>query len=156
VSGLPSDRFTFLGFPPPKSTARKKMLFEVKDWQSSLIIYESPHRLPMCLRDMEQVLGKDRQAAVCRELTKKFEEVTRGSLDDLVRQFADKDVKGEIVIVVDRPVVAEVKVEDVETSLRAALLTLSVKQASQVVAEQFGLPKRETYQMALKLGVADE
>jgi 16S rRNA (cytidine1402-2'-O)-methyltransferase len=156
VSGLPSDRFTFLGFLPPKSTARKKMLREVKDWQSSLIIYESPHRLMLCLGDMQQVLGQDRQAAVCRELTKKFEEVTRGSLNDLARQFEDKDVKGEIVIVVDRPVVAEVKAEEVETSLREALLTLSVKQASQFVAEQFGLAKRDAYQMALKLGVADE
>ena len=156
VSGLPSDRFTFLGFLPPKITARKKTLFEVKDWQSSLIIYESPHRLALCMRDMAQVLGAERQAAVCRELTKKFEEITRGSLDDLVRRFADRDVKGEIVVVVDRPLNAEVKLEEVETSLREALRTLSVKQASQRVAEQFGLTKRETYQMALKLGVTDE
>lgn len=151
VSGLPSDRFTFLGFLPPKTTARKRALVEVKDWQSSLIIYESPHRLPACLRDMEQVLGGERQAAICRELTKKFEEISRGTLGILAEGFADRDIKGEIVIVVDRPVATEVRAEDVETTLRAALLTLPVKQASQVVADKFGMSKRDAYQMALKL-----
>lgn len=156
VSGLPSDRFTFLGFLPAKTTARKKVLVEVKDWQSSLIIYESPHRLRPCLRDMEQVLGGQRQAAVCRELTKKFEEISRGSLEVLSNTFAERDVKGEIVVVVDRPADREAKPEDVETSMRKALLTLSVKQASQIVAEQFGMAKRDAYQMALKLGVAEK
>ncbi len=155
VSGLPSDRFTFLGFLPPKTAARKTALREVKDWGSSLIIYESPHRLLSCLGDLELVLGGERQAAVCRELTKKFEEISRGSLAELVVAFAERDVKGEIVIVVDRAPVAVTKEEDVETALQVALKTLSVKEAAQLVAERFGMSKRDAYQMALKLGVTE-
>ena len=155
VSGLPSDRFTFLGFLPPKSTARKTALREVKDWGSSLIIYESPHRLPMCLRDMEAVLGGERLAAVCRELTKKFEEISRGSLAELTTAFSDREVKGEIVIVVDRAAARLTRDEDVEIALQAALQLHSVKQAAQLVAERFGISKRNAYQMALKLGEAE-
>ena len=155
VSGLPSDRFTFLGFLPPKTTARKTTLREVKDWGSSLIIYESPHRLVACLGDLEMVLGGERQAAVCRELTKKFEEISRGSLAELAAAFADRDVKGEIVIVVDRAPVAVTKEEDVETALQDALMTHSVKEAAQLVAERFGMSKRDAYQRALKLGVKE-
>lgn len=153
VSGLPSDRFTFLGFLPPKSAARKTALREVKDWGSSLIIYESPHRLVSCLCDMEQVLGGDRPAAVCRELTKKFEEISRATLAELAVSFAERDVKGEIVIVVDRAPVTVTRDEDVEIALQDALKIHSVKQASQLVAEKFGISKRDTYQMALKLVV---
>ena len=155
VSGLPSDRFTFLGFLPPKSAARKTTLREVKDWGSSLIIYESPHRLYLCLRDMVEVLGGQRQAAVCRELTKKFEEIIRGNLTELVAAFADRDVKGEVVIVVDRAAATEAKDEDIEMALKLALQTLSVKEAAQRVAEKFGMSKRDAYQMALKLGVPE-
>ncbi|MBC7476741.1 MAG: 16S rRNA (cytidine(1402)-2'-O)-methyltransferase [Pseudorhodobacter sp.] len=152
VSGLPSDRFTFLGFLPPKSAARKTALREVKDWGSSLIIYESARRLTGCLADLVGVLGGDRQAAVCRELTKKFEEITRGSLADLLAVFSDRDVKGEIVIVVDRGAVAVTSDQDVESALQDALQSLSVKEAAQQVAEKFGMSKRDAYQMALKLG----
>ena len=135
VSGLPSDRFTFLGFLPPKPTARKTALREVKDWGSSLIIYESPHRLQACLTDLELVLGGERQAAICRELTKKFEEITRGSLAELAAAYADRDVKGEIVIVVDRAAVTVTREEDVEIALQATLQTHSVKEAAQLVAQ---------------------
>lgn len=155
VSGLPSDRFTFLGFLPPKSMARKTALREVKGWGSSLIIYKSPHRLTGCLRDMEEVLGGERQAAVCRELTKKFEEISRASLAELVVAFADREVKGEIVIVVDRAAPVVTQDEDVELALQAALMSHSVKEASQIVAERFGISKRDAYQMALKLGVSE-
>lgn len=152
VSGLPSDRFTFLGFLPPKTAARKTVLREVKDWGSSVIIYESPHRLMGCLGDLVTVLGGDRRAAVCRELTKKFEEISRGSLAELVAAFADRDVKGEIVIVIDRGAVVATQEADVEVALQAALADHSVKEASQIVAEKFGMSKRDVYQMALKLG----
>jgi 16S rRNA (cytidine1402-2'-O)-methyltransferase len=155
VSGLPSDRFTFLGFLPPKTAARKTAIREVKDWGSSLIIYESPHRLNGCLGDLVAVLGGDRQAAVCRELTKKFEEITRGSLDELVVAYADRDVKGEIVLVIDRAPAVQTSDEDVEMALTAALQTHSVKEAAQIVAERFGMSKRDAYQMALKLGDAE-
>ena len=129
---------------------------EVKNWETSLIIYESPHRVKGCLRDLAEVLGGDRQAAVCRELTKKFEEISRASLADLVVAFADREVKGEVVIVIDRAAAAAINSADVEHALAAALQVHSVKEASQIVAEKFGMSKRDAYQMALRLGEGTE
>lgn len=151
VSGIPSDRFTFLGFLPNKSAARKTVLREVKDWQSSLIIYESPHRVEASLRDMRDCLGGDRQAAVCRELTKKFEEVIRGALAELAESFVGREVKGEVVIVVDRGSASEASPEDLRAALELAMKTLSTKEAATQVAEEYGLSRREAYQMALGL-----
>ena len=151
VSGIPSDRFTFLGFLPNKSAARKTVLREVKDWQSSLIIYESPHRVEASLRDMRDELGGERPAAVCRELTKKFEEITRGTLAELADSFAGRDVKGEVVIVVDRGTAAVTSAEDLEIALKVAMQTLSTKEAAALVAQDYGLSRRDAYQMALRL-----
>lgn len=151
VSGIPSDRFTFLGFLPNKSAARKTVLREVKDWQSSVIIYESPHRVEASLRDMRDELGGERRAAVCRELTKKFEEITRGTLAELADSFAGRDVKGEVVIVVDRGTVAVTSAEDLEIALKVAMQTLSTKEAAALVAQDYGLSRRDAYQMALRL-----
>lgn len=151
VSGIASDRFTFMGFLPSKAAARKTVLREVQGVPSSLIFYESPHRLSASLKEMRDCLGSDRNAAVCRELTKKFEEVRRGTLAELAEVFAERDVKGEIVVVVDRGTAVEASTEDLEEALRKALQTLSVKEASTAVAEKFGLSKRDAYQMALKL-----
>lgn len=155
VSGIGSDRFTFMGFLPNKSAGRKSVLNEVKDVPSSLIFYESPHRLRASLREMRECLGGDRHAAVCRELTKKFEEVTRGTLAELAAIFDARDVKGEIVVVVDRGSVEVVSTADLEQALKVALTTLSVKEASNKVAETFGLSRREAYQMALKIGATE-
>jgi 16S rRNA (cytidine1402-2'-O)-methyltransferase len=151
VSGIPSDRFTFMGFLPNRSAARKTVLREVKTMASSLIFYESPHRVEASLQDMRDCLGADRSAAVCRELTKKFEEITRGSLGELADQFHDREVKGEVVIVVDRGVVAVVTAEDVEDALKVALRDHSMKEAAAMVAEEFGMSRRDAYQIALKL-----
>ena len=153
VSGIASDRFTFMGFLPNRSAARKSVLREVCEMPSSLIFYESPHRLATSLKDMSDCLGPERNAAVCRELTKKFEEVTRGTLAELAEIFAERGLKGEIVVVVDRGSVAVVSSQDLEQALTAALQSQSVKAAANMVAERFGLSKRETYQMALKLGL---
>jgi 16S rRNA (cytidine1402-2'-O)-methyltransferase len=151
VSGIPSDRFTFMGFLPNRSAARKTVLREVKTMASSLIFYESPHRVEGSLQDMRDCLGADRSAAVCRELTKKFEEITRGSLGELADQFHDREVKGEVVIVVDRGVVAVATAEDVEDALKVALRDHSMKEAAAMVAEEFGMSRRDAYQIALKL-----
>jgi 16S rRNA (cytidine1402-2'-O)-methyltransferase len=151
VSGLPSDRFLFAGFLPNKSAARKTALRELKDVQCSLIIYETARRLAGSLGDMRDVLGPDRQAAVCRELTKKYEEVARGTLAELEAAFAGRDVKGEIVVVIDRAPATAVAQATVEEALKRALEKLSLKDAAASVAEDFGLPKRDVYQMALAL-----
>ncbi len=155
VSGLPSDRFLFAGFLPNRTAARKGILRELKDVPGSLIFYESPRRIAACLRDMVEMLGGDRRAAVCRELTKKYEEVTRASLDELATAFAARDTKGEIVVVVDRgqPFVAEAGT--VEAALRLALLKHSLKDAATLVAGEFGVARRDVYQLALQLGAPE-
>ena len=155
VSGLPSDRFLFAGFLPSKSTARKKTLEALKDVQCSLIVYETARRLTASLSDMRDILGVGRQAAVCRELTKKYEEVTRGTLGDLATTFAEREVKGEIVVVVDRAQPAATGENTVKDALEQAMQTLSLKDAVAMVADALRLPKREVYQLALGLG-ADE
>lgn len=150
VAGLPSDRFLFAGFPPNTQAARKRFLEEVRDVPATLVLYESPKRVNQTLEELSRVFGPLRYAAVCRELTKRFEEVTRGTLAELVAQFSDRDVKGEIVLVIDRAPDAVADAETVDAALERALQTMSVKDAAAMVAEAFGLAKRDVYQMALK------
>ena len=99
VSGLPTESFTFFGFLSAKSVARRKALTELAHRKETLVFYESPFRLAKALQDMREVFG-DREAAVARELTKKFEEIARGRLSDLIARFSKKKVLGEIVILV--------------------------------------------------------
>jgi 16S rRNA (cytidine1402-2'-O)-methyltransferase len=152
VSGLPSDRFLFAGFLPPKSQARKVALRELADVPATLVYYESPNRIAATLADMVDIFGAERQAALCRELTKKFEEIRRDSLGVLAQQLQEADVKGEIVLLIDRAEKKAPTRDDVESALRNALLTLSSKDAASAVAEAFGLPRRDVYQMALAIG----
>ena len=152
VSGLPSDRFLFAGFLPNRSAARQQDLRRLSATQATMIFYESPKRIAATLRDMAAVLGEDRQAAVCRELTKKFEEVARGSLAKLAEAYADRTVKGEIVVLVDRAAPEKFGEDQIDTAVLRALETLSVKDAVAEVAEKLGLARREVYQRALELG----
>ena len=152
VSGLPSDRFLFAGFLPNKTSARKSVLRELAAVPGTLVFYESARRIAASLRDMVDVLGEKRSAAVCRELTKKYEEVSRGRLKDLADGFAQRDVKGEIVVVVDRAEAIEARPETVEEALKQAMLTYSLKDAAALVADELGLPKRDVYQLALGMG----
>ncbi|MDA5194650.1 16S rRNA (cytidine(1402)-2'-O)-methyltransferase [Govanella unica] len=152
LAALPSDRFLFAGFPPAKTGARRKFYEEFRTVPATLVFFESPHRLPESLADAASVFG-DRGAAVCRELTKKFEEVRRLPLQDLAQSYGpDDSIKGEIVLVIGPPGEA-LPPEDshVEALLLAALKTQSVKEAATVVAAITGLPKRDLYTHALKL-----
>lgn len=151
VAGLPSDRFLFAGFLPPAGAARRRALAEVAQVPATLIFFESPRRLSGSLRDFVEVLGADRGAAVCRELTKRFEEARRGTLAELADAYAGTPPKGEIVIVVDRDR-AGASAEDMEMALEAAMETMSVKDAAAHVAKALGLPKRDVYQAALARG----
>ncbi len=99
ASGLPSSSFTFKGFPPRKSGQRKRFLEEDADRQHTLVLFESPHRTAATLADALEVLG-DRRAAVCIELTKKFEEVRRGYLSELAAAFATEKIRGEVTVVI--------------------------------------------------------
>ena len=151
VSGLPSDKFMFVGFPPNTSAARLSFLSEMAQIPATLVFYESPKRLSKLLTDMVTSLGEERQAVVCRELTKKFEETTRGTLGELVGVFDSVAIKGEIVVLVDRDHKVKADPITVETALRSALVQMSVKDAAAMVAESLALPRRDVYQVALNI-----
>jgi 16S rRNA (cytidine1402-2'-O)-methyltransferase len=151
VAGLPTDRFLFAGFPPPKEAARARALAELAAVPATLVFYESPRRLPGSLAAMAAALG-DRRAAVCRELTKRFEEVRRGPLAALAAHYAEAGApKGEVVVVVGPPAATPPSAADLDAALRAALATQSVREAAAAVARALGLPKREVYARALEL-----
>ena len=152
VSGLPTDRFLFAGFPPPASGARQSFLRELAETRATLVLYESPKRIYRTLGEMLQYFGENRRAVVCRELTKRFEEVVRGTLADLLLAFADRTIKGEVVLVVDRAPDKPADAAGMEIALKQALSTHSLKDAVAMVAEATGTPRRTVYQVALKLG----
>ena len=151
IAGLPTDRFLFAGFAPSATGARRKFFGELAQVPATLVFYESPKRIHKSLADMALELGPDRQAALCRELTKKFEEVIRGTLEDLGQETAQRTLKGEIVVVVDRNRAGASDL-DMDTALRQALSSMTLKDASAHVAEQLKIPRRKVYQAALKLG----
>lgn len=152
ASGMPSDRFMFCGFLPPRSGARKKVAAEFADVPGTLVFYESGPRLAACLTDLAETFGADRDAAVARELTKLFEETRRGTLGALAAHYTETGPpKGEIVLLIGPPEAGTVNPADLDAALIAALRTQSVKQAAADIAERFGLPKRDVYQRALAL-----
>ncbi len=152
LSGLPSDRFLFAGFLPNTAGKRKTALAEFTAVPATLIFYESPKRLGAMLRDAAEVLGADREAVVCRELTKKFEERCAGSLADLSSKYAEETPKGEIVVLIDRGVGAVTDQATLDEALQDALTRMSVKDAASEVSKIFGVPRREAYQRAMALG----
>lgn len=152
VAGLPTDRFFFEGFLPAKSAARRSRLNELAAVPGTLIFYEAPSRLAATLSDLTLELGP-RPAAVARELTKLHEEVRRGSLDALAAEYAGAGPpKGEIVILVGAPEPRETVSEaDLDAEIKASLQTLSIKDASALIAARHGLPRRRIYTRALML-----
>ena len=150
LSGLPSDRFLFAGFAPAAQAARRSWLAELLPLPATLVIYESPRRVKELLDDLCELGGEMREAALCRELTKKFEEVQRGSLGELRAAMSEREPKGEFVVLVDRAE-AQVADETMEQALRRAMAEMSLKDAAATVAEAYGLPRRKVYQAALEL-----
>ncbi len=152
VSGLPSDRFLFAGFLPAKARARRKVLAELAPTPATLIVFESPRRLPATLVDMAAAWGP-RPAAVARELTKLHEEVRRDTLDALAAHYAAAGPpRGEAVIVVGPPGhAAAADAHDLDARLRAALATESLRDAVAAVAAASGLPRQRVYARALEL-----
>ena len=150
-SGLSPARFMFAGFLPPKSAARCTALGEVETVPATLIYFETAKRIKACLADMQKVLG-DRQAAIARELTKKYEEILRGSLSELIARIGETPLRGEIVIIIAPP---EAQAQWDEDKIRAALEPLietqGVKRAAAAIAEQSGHKKRDIYAVALKM-----
>ncbi len=151
LAGLPTDRFAFLGFLPSRSGARAAVIAEAATFRGTLAFYESGPRLGATLTALRDGLG-NREAAVAREISKRFEETVTGTLSDLAARYADAPPKGEIVIVVGPPGEAEAASEaDVDAALREAMATLSPSRAAAEVAARLGLPKRQIYERAQQL-----
>lgn len=151
VAGLPTDRFLFAGFPPAAEGARKRWIGELAPVPATLVIFEAASRVHRTLGELCEGLGGDRLAALCRELTKRYEEVRRGSLLDLAAGVEAAPPKGEVVLVIDRGrnVATE---EEMLKALQDALQTMRVKDAATAVSEALGLPRRHVYQAALAMG----
>ena len=152
IAGLPTDRFLFAGFLPPRSSARRRVLGELAAVPASLVVFESPRRLAASLADMAAVLGP-REAALGRELTKRFEEVRRGHLDALAETYAAlPPPRGEIVVVIAPPGRgAAVAAADADALLRTALERAPPARAAAEVARATGRSRRDLYARALQL-----
>lgn len=150
LSGLPTDSFTFVGFLPPKAGARQERLAKLAAIPITTIFYESPQRLTDTLAEMAKIWG-DRPAAVARELTKRFEDVQRGTLSELHKHYTAHEPKGEIVLIVGGATAQAAPAADIDDLLRDALQEHGVKQAAQIVAAQTGGTVRDIYARALAL-----
>ena len=151
VAGLPTDRFLFLGFLPPRQRARRTTLAEIAPLRATLVLFETGPRLAGCLADLADVLGA-REAVVLRELTKLYEEARRGDLPGLAAAYAaEGPPKGEIVIVIGPPIGQVPGAVDVDAELRRRLAELPPAAAAAKVAAATGLPRREVYRRALAL-----
>jgi 16S rRNA (cytidine1402-2'-O)-methyltransferase len=154
LSGLPSDCFVFAGFAPTAKSARRSFLSSFRDVAGTLVLFESPRRLSALLDAAVDVLGSEREAAVCRELTKRFEEVRRGSLGSLSQEYEGVVPKGEVVVCIAKGTVTADPAL-VRKAMIEAMKTQKLKAAANDVAERFGLSKRDLYQLGLELQNAD-
>ncbi len=150
AAGLPSDRFLFAGFPPPKSAARRGVLEELAGIRATLVFFEGGSRLAASLADMAQVLG-DREAVVARELTKLYETLYRGPLSALAADPRLDAPKGEIVILVAPGREEQASAADADAALVNALKRLKPADAAAEVARELGLPRRDLYRRAMEL-----
>ncbi len=151
VAGLPTDQFFFAGFLPPKEMARRARIAELARIPATLVFFESGPRLAATLADLADGLG-NREAAICRELTKIHEEIRRGDLTTLAQTADVNETRGEIVLVVAPPAPAELpSASDTDALLRQALARVSLKDAVGEVAVATGVSRRELYQRALAL-----
>ena len=152
VGGLPTDRFFFAGFLPPKQVARRTRIAELAPLAATLVLFESGPRIAATLTDLADGLGANREAALCRELTKLHEEIRRGELGTLAQAIAGEEPRGEIVVVIGPPQApVQTGAAESESLLRDALERLSLKDAVAEVAQLTGRRRREIYQSALAL-----
>jgi 16S rRNA (cytidine1402-2'-O)-methyltransferase len=149
VSGLPTDRFAFDGFPPRKPGERRRWLADLAGERRTVVLFESPNRVGALLAAMVEVLGPDRRAVVARELTKLHEEVVRGTVEELAAWAAD-GVRGEVVVVLAGAAAPEASAEDALHEVqRLVEAGMRLKEAAAEVGERTGLPKRDLYEAAL-------
>jgi 16S rRNA (cytidine1402-2'-O)-methyltransferase len=152
-SGMPSDAFLFAGFLPVKDRGKRDRFAELSKIPATLIFFESPHRIGASVRVAAEVLGRERRAVVCRELTKTFEEFRRGTLGELADYYdEDRTVKGEIVLLVEPPSYDDIPdIEDVEKLLKDLVSTMPAAKAAAEAAKLTGLPRKELYQRLLDM-----
>lgn len=151
LAGLPTDRFAFFGFLPGKASARAEAIAQAAKFDGSLIFYESGPRLAAALEALSTGLG-DREGAVVREISKKFEESVTGSLSELAERYAGAAAKGEIVLIVGPPLEAEAAGESqIDEALAESMTRLSPSRAAAEVAEKLGVAKRLVYERAQRL-----
>ena len=151
LSGLPTDRFFFEGFLPVTQEKRRQKLKELSNLQSTLIFYESPKRLIKMFDDLVAIMGENRRAVIARELTKKFEQIISGTLAELYAIIQKEQLKGELVVLLDRPISTGLADIDVKAELSVALSKMTLKDASNFVAAANGLSKRYVYNLALSM-----
>ncbi|UJQ93494.1 16S rRNA (cytidine(1402)-2'-O)-methyltransferase [Mariluticola halotolerans] len=151
VAGLPTDRFSFIGFLPPKQGARANMLRPLANNAETLVFYESPRRLAATLEAMIKVFGPEREAAVALELTKRFERVERGTLAELHTFYTEDDTKGEAVILVSGAVPGAVDSADWEAALAKAMEDQPLRAAVDEISTLFSLKRKQVYDAALAL-----
>lgn len=152
IAGLPTDKFSFLGFLPPKSAARQKALDTYGERTDTLVFYESPRRLAKCLADMASIFGEDREAVVTLELTKKFERSFSGTVSELAVKMGEADQRGEAVILVAGASQNEQKDEgEWRGALQELLKTQPLKTAVAEITESYGLKRKQVYNEALAL-----
>jgi 16S rRNA (cytidine1402-2'-O)-methyltransferase len=152
VAGLPTDQFFFAGFLPPKAAARRARIAELASLPATLVLFESGPRIAASLADLAAGLGANREAALCRELTKLHEEIKRDELASLAAACAGDELRGEIVVVIAPPQTPlQMGAAASESLLRDALERLSLKDAVAEVAQLTGRRRREIYQNALAL-----
>jgi len=151
LAGLPTDRFLYCGFLPPKAQARAAAIDEIASVRATLVLYESGPRLGATLAALVEGLG-DREAAVTREITKRFEEAVTGTLSSLAERYADAPPKGEIVVVVAPPGEPDAaSVDDAEAALKEALARLPMAKAVSEVAKKLGVDRKALYARALEM-----
>ncbi len=156
LGGMPTDQFHFAGFLPPQDAARRTALTGLKGIAATAVVYETPKRLSAMLTAIAAVYGADHPIAVCREMTKRFETVTRGTAQAVLDQIPEMTLKGEIVLLIGPMTQNDSSEDAIDDALRNALLTLRVKDAANAVAGAMGLPKRDVYQRALALAQKDD
>ena len=156
LSGMPSDKFCFIGFLPNKAKARQKLLYEWAMVPGTLIAFETPSRLVASLYEIDALLG-EREVAVVREITKMYEELRKGKPRDLAMYYEDNGLpKGEIVLVIDQPEPEEVSDDVIEKMIRNALEMMRTKDAARYVAQKTGKKMDMLYDMALEIVKDDD
>jgi 16S rRNA (cytidine1402-2'-O)-methyltransferase len=155
ISGLPMERFCFEGFLPRRGTERRKRMAAIADEERTTLIHESPHRLGATLGDLASACGGERPVVVARELTKLHEEVWRGTLDEASSWYSEREVRGEVVVVLGgAPPMLKTEIDEgeLEARLGSELATgCGVREAATKVAGDLGIPRRQAYEAALRI-----